>query len=163
MTNPRRAIGGFGITRYHTPIAGVHEKFTKFSQRPSTARRARKSGAGYTMRIFRGRSPTHFGSREAVALGARYQRSPNGARAGGVVNFFSDIRFRVRSFSFRAAACPRRLSALDCAACPDKLTPRPTMTPATPPACRRPLDSGAGVECAGSGKILTSGRIAKTQ
>ena len=36
MKNSHRAIGGFGITRYHTPIVGVHEEFNKMLPQKST-------------------------------------------------------------------------------------------------------------------------------
>lgn len=82
---------------------------------------------------------------------------------GGVANFFPGEGSMVCDFV--AAARPRCLSILDCAACapvPPSSRRPPDNDTSNPPACRRPLDSGAGVKCAGSGKNLTSSEFPKT-
>jgi hypothetical protein len=76
----------------------------------------RNSGARFSTRIFGDGSL--FGLLKAVSLGARYQRSPNGARAGGVVNFF-------RTFGF---GCARSVSAPPPVRPPEPASHRPTLT-----------------------------------
>ena len=75
------------------------------------------------MHIFRVGSPT---SRRT-----RYQRSPTGARVGGVVKIFRRSRFGRSKREGQPDAAPR-FAVRSC-----QLQQRPTMKPTKPPSCRR--------------------------